>query len=246
LQRGLLPPGGLGADTGPVSVHVRYLSIAQCRAGGGDVAVVVDVVRAFTTAAWAFHLGVERVVLTDDLDEALRLKAALPGALALKDGEPAPGFDLTNSPAQMQRLLGLEGRTIVQRTSHGTIGAVAARDARRLYCAGFVCAAATAAAIRSEPCDEVCFVVTGEEGRAPEDLACARYIAALLAGELPDVTPYLREVEGSSAAQRVRAAAAGGSGGFEAEDVPLCMDVDRFGFAMRAGKEGGLLVLRRH
>ena len=72
----------------------------------GRAVVVIDVLRAFTTAAWAFELGVERIVLTDDLDEALRLKAHLPKALAMKDGEPEPGFDLTNSPAQLRAAFG--------------------------------------------------------------------------------------------------------------------------------------------
>src|SRR3954469_16091461 len=69
----------------------------------GATAVVIDVIRAFTTAAWAFELGAERIVLVKGLDEALELKARLPGSLAMKDGEPAPGFELSNSPAQMQR-----------------------------------------------------------------------------------------------------------------------------------------------
>jgi 2-phosphosulfolactate phosphatase len=211
----------------------------------GDVAVVIDVVRAFTTAAWAFDLGVERIVLTDGLEEALRLKQRLPGALALKDGDPEPGFDLTNSPAQMQRQTGLEGRTIVQRTTHGTIGAVAAKKAGWLYCAGFVCAAATAAAVQGCAGGDVCFVVTGEDGKAEEDLACAEYIAALLARTTPDPGPFLERVSLSNGAQRVRLSAASGSGGFEASDIELCLEVDRFDFAMRASEEGGLLVLRR-
>ena len=41
----------------------------------GGTAVVVDVMRAFTTASWAFELGVERIVLAESLDEALRYKA---------------------------------------------------------------------------------------------------------------------------------------------------------------------------
>lgn len=140
-------------------MQARFLSIDETRSVNGGVAVVVDVVRAFTTAAWAFHLGVERIVLTDDLAEALRLKAGLPGSLALKDGEPEPGFDLTNSPVHIRQRGDLRGCTLVERTTHGTIGAVAARAATALYCASFVCASATATAIRASGEQDLYFVV---------------------------------------------------------------------------------------
>ncbi|HLF79098.1 MAG TPA: 2-phosphosulfolactate phosphatase, partial [Dehalococcoidia bacterium] len=114
-----------------MSIKARYVSNTECD-GIAGVAVVIDVIRAFTTAAWAFHKGVDRIVLTDDLADALRLKQRFPGSLALKDGRPEPGFDLTNSPAQMRDRDDLAGRTIIQRTTHGTIGAVAAPGAGAL------------------------------------------------------------------------------------------------------------------
>ena len=80
------------------------------RACGG--AVVIDVMRAFTVTAWAFHLGAERIVLLRELDEALALKARTPGSLAFQDGAPLPGFDLANSPVQIERL-DLRGRSRV-------------------------------------------------------------------------------------------------------------------------------------
>jgi len=225
-------------------VNTRFVSIDEARTIAGGVAVVVDVVRAFTTAAWALYLGAERIVLTDDLAEALKLKARLPDSLALKDGEPEPGFDLTNSPVHMQALDGLHRRTIVQRTTHGTIGAVAARGASTLYCASFLCASATASLIRDSGAD-VWFVVTGDGGKAEEDLACAEYIAALVESPQTPPRPYVSRVKLSTAAERVMALARSGARGFDAGDVAMCMDVDRFDFAMRAVQEPGMLTLRR-
>lgn len=91
-----------------------------------DVAVVVDVMRAFTVAAWAFRRGAERIVFAGTQREALELKARHPGWLAFQDGEPVPGFDLANSPAQL-RSLDVRGRTVVQKTTAGTAGAPAWR-----------------------------------------------------------------------------------------------------------------------
>ncbi|NGO83181.1 2-phosphosulfolactate phosphatase [Streptomyces sp. 196(2019)] len=52
----------------------RFLGIAELRSTP-SVAVVVDVMRAFTVAAWAFARGAEKIVLAGSPDEALALKA---------------------------------------------------------------------------------------------------------------------------------------------------------------------------
>jgi 2-phosphosulfolactate phosphatase len=211
----------------------------------GATAVVIDVIRAFTTAAWAFEMGAERIILCKELDEALALKAAIPGSLAAKDNERMPGFDLTNSPAQMRLRTDLAGKTLVQRTEHGTQGAVAARGAEEMYCASFVCAAATARAVRNAGRKRVSFVSTDLDPTCQEDLACAGYIAALLEDPEADPEPYLKIVTASRTARRIADLAKSGADSAEVEDVPMTMEVNRFDFAMRARDEDGLLVLRK-
>jgi 2-phosphosulfolactate phosphatase len=226
-------------------MNIRFCGITDCNVQGGT-AVVIDVLRAFSTAAWAFSLGVERMVLTDDLAEALRIKATMPGALAMKDGEPAPGFELSNSPVQLQKQTDLVSRTIVQRTTAGTVGAVAARRAARLYCASFLNAGATAEAIRrGGASDDVTFVVSGGDGTHDEDRACAEYIALLLDDPAADAGPFVARVAASQSARTLAQRVADGSLGTDAGDVAVCMETDRFGFAMRAAEEDGLLVLRQ-
>jgi 2-phosphosulfolactate phosphatase len=222
---------------------VSYVGISDCDVTGGT-AVVIDVLRAFSTAAWAFELGVERIVLTDDLAEALRIKAALPGALAMKDGEPEPGFELSNSPVQLQRRNDLAGRTIVQRTTAGTVGAVAARRAERLYCASFLNAGTTAAAIRAAGGADVTFIVSGGDGTHDEDRACAEYVALLLDDPSADAAPYIDRVRASGSAATLMRRVAEGSKGTDPGDVEACTETDRFAFVMMAREEDGLLVLR--
>ncbi|MCX2184164.1 2-phosphosulfolactate phosphatase [Streptomyces sp. SKN60] len=208
--------------------------------------------RAFTVAAWAFARGADRIVLAAAEDEALALKAAHPGWLALKDGAPAEGFDAVNSPG-LVRAAELTGRTVVQKTTAGTVGALAVGGADLVLCAGFVVAGATAAYLRDRNADgRVTFVVTGEDGRAAEDLACAEYIARLLddsdagAGARggADVAPYVRRARDSRAAADLAEGLRRGYRGVHAEDVALCLEADRFGFAMVARREGALTVLR--
>lgn len=207
------------------------------------VAVVIDVLRAFTVAAHAFAGGAEKIVLAPSEDEALELKAGHPGWLALKDGAPAPGFDAFNSPALLADR-DLAGRTIVQKTTAGTVGALAVADARLLLCASFVVAGATARLLRERGAQEVTFVVTGEEGRAEEDRACAEYIARRVESDGVDVEPYLRRARESRWAASLERGARQGLPGVHADDVRLCLEADRFPFAMAAGREDALMVLR--
>ncbi|MET7689266.1 2-phosphosulfolactate phosphatase [Streptomyces sp. NPDC005483] len=207
------------------------------------VAVVIDVLRAFTVAAGAFAGGAEKIVLAASEDEALELKARHPGWLALKDGAPAPGFDAFNSPA-MLAAHDLRGRTIVQKTTSGTVGALAVADAELLLCASFVVAGATARCLRERGAEEVTFVVTGEEGRAEEDRACAEYIGRRVGSGEVDAEPYLRRAGNSRWAASLAEHARRGYPGVHPDDVGLCLEADRFPFAMVAGREGTLMVLR--
>ncbi|MEU6521822.1 2-phosphosulfolactate phosphatase [Streptomyces sp. NPDC046924] len=208
--------------------------------GTEQVAVVIDVMRAFTTAAWAFHRGADKIVLAADEDEALAIKACHPGWLALKDGAPVSGFDLVNSPGLI-READLAGRTVIQKTTAGTVGALAVVEAELALCASFVVAGATARALADAGADSVTFVATGEDGRAAEDLACAEYLDRLLTGDHPDPGPYLHRADTSPAADDLRGERRRGA---HPADVGLCLEVDRFDFAMKVGLEEGTAVLR--
>ncbi|OIJ69136.1 2-phosphosulfolactate phosphatase [Streptomyces mangrovisoli] len=208
-----------------------------------DVAVVVDVMRAFTVAAWAFRLGAERIVFAETLDEALELKGRNADWLAFQDGPPVEGFDLANSPARL-RDMDVAGRTIVQKTTAGTTGALAAGDARLLLCASFAVAGATAELLRARRPEAVTFVVTGDGGRAEEDLACAQYIAELAIAGHADPAPYLGRARRSDGAARLAEGVRRGDAGIDADDAEVCLAADAFPFAMAAAWEHGRLVLR--
>ncbi|WP_086771336.1 2-phosphosulfolactate phosphatase [Streptomyces bobili] len=222
-------------------MDARLLGIADLTEAP-SVAVVVDVMRAFTVAAWAFAQGAEKIVLAESLDEALALKARHPGWMALKDGPPAPGFDTVNSPGLL-RSIDFGGRTVVQKTTAGTVGALAVKESSLVLCASFVVAEATARLLRTRGSDSVTFVVTGEEGRADEDLACAQYIARRVTETETDAAAFLRRAADSRAATELTE---GVRQGVHPDDVPLCLEVDRFPFAMVATLEGSLMVLRPH
>ncbi|MFJ2089121.1 2-phosphosulfolactate phosphatase [Streptomyces sp. NPDC087901] len=222
-------------------MDTEFLGIADL-AEVPRVAVVVDVMRAFTVAAWAFGQGAEEIVLAESLDDALALKERHPDWVALKDGPPAPGFDTVNSPGTL-RSLDLSGRTVVQKTTAGTVGALAVKEAQLVLCASFVVAEATAQLLRTRESGSVTFVVTGEDGQADEDLACAQYIARRVTGAGTDAAEFLRRAAESRAATEL---AEGVRQGVHPDDIALCLELDRFPFAMVATLEGPLMVLRPH
>lgn len=160
--------------------------------------------------------------------------------VALKDGPPAPGFDTVNSPGLL-RSLDLGGRTVVQKTTAGTVGALAVKEASLVLCASFVVAGATARLLRTRECADVTFVVTGEDGHADEDLACAQYIARRATRAGTDAADFLRRAGESRAAAELRE---GVRQGVHPDDVALCLELDRFPFAMVATLEDSLMVLR--
>jgi 2-phosphosulfolactate phosphatase len=138
----------------------------------------------------------------------------------------------------------------VQKTTYGTAGALAAREASLVLYASFVVAGATARVLQTRGSSTVTFVVTGEDGQVDEDLACAQYIAHQAAGAATDTAAFLRRAAESRSAARLTADARRGFRGVHADDVALCLDLDRFPFAMAAALEGAadpdgsMLVLR--
>ena len=224
-------------------MNSRYLSIAELTETP-KTAVVIDVMRAFTTTAWAFDRGAEKIILAATLEDALALKAGHPDWVTIKDGAPAPGFDTVNSPALM-RSADLAGRTVVQKTTNGTVGAVAVRDSELVLCSAFAVAGATARVLRDRADGDVTYVVTGENGTADEDLACAQYIAEVAGGRETDAAPFLDRAATAGAAARLAEHARNGTAGVHPDDAALCTELDRFDFAMVAAPEDGLMVLRR-
>lgn len=227
-----------------LTMITRIVSIDElsCSASAYPVVAVIDVMRAFTTAAVVLAGGAEAVVLAGSPARALRVRDELPGALAIKDGAPHPDFDAVNSPVLVGRL-DLNGRTVVLSTTFGTVGAVAAQGAGLLVCASFVVAGATARYLRRAQGD-VTFVATGDRGQAQEDRACSHYIAELIAGDEIDPAPYLQQAADSAAAADLRQGVQRGYRGVHPDDVARCLEVDVFDFAMVATRQDTGLTLR--
>jgi 2-phosphosulfolactate phosphatase len=199
--------------------------------------VTLDVIRAFTTAAYAFAGGAREIFLVGTVAEALAFKVREPDALVMGEdgGRRQRGFDLSNSPVEVSRAA-LSGRTLVQRTSAGTQGVLAAKHATRQWCASLVCASATARAVLASGLGVPSYVITGrvyEHGAlvhdGDEDEVAARYIERARLGLALDRAQAAREVLQSAAARRTLAL---GAEHVDPRDIEYATAVDRFEFAM--------------
>jgi 2-phosphosulfolactate phosphatase len=211
--------------------------------------VVVDVIRAFTTAAYAFGAGASEIFLVGTVEEALAFKAAHPGCLAMGEdrGLRPDGFDFPNSPAMVARA-DLRGCTLVQRTSAGTRGVVAAMDADRLWAASLACASATARAVEAAGLGHPAYVITGRFPERPEangadDELAARFIESVRRGEPLDVHAVSQELLQTDEAARTLAL---GPDHCDPHDIELAATVDAFDFAMEVQRTERGLRLTAH
>jgi len=181
----------------------QYYSLADAHLAEGAV-VVIDVLRAFTTAAYALANGASKIYPVRGVEEAFTLRLRMPGSLIMGEmgGFKPAGFDFSNSPAEIKQKV-LEDRILIQRTSAGTQGISRTMKANHSFVTSFVIARATAMIIRQLNPDLVSFIVTGKSlGRdGDEDLACGEYIETLIKGQHTDPNKYLDRVDTSTVGQ---------------------------------------------
>ena len=196
--------------------------------------VAIDVIRAFTTAAYAFGAGAREILLADTVAQALALRVDLPHALVMGEehGRRPDGFDFSNSPVLIAAA-DLDGRTLIQRTSAGTRGVVAAIAAERLWCASLVVASATARAVAIAGLGPPTYVITGrfEDAleRGVDDVLTAELIERARVGEPLDAPATARAI---LACDEATSTLALGGDDAHPDDIVYATRIDHFDFAM--------------
>ncbi|WP_026672214.1 2-phosphosulfolactate phosphatase [Alkalihalobacterium bogoriense] len=158
-------------------------SLAQKEADP-HINVVIDVIRAFTVAHYAFCSGVKEIYLVDTVEEAFALKQQHPDFLLAGEvnGLPIQGFDLDNSPVTFQSK-NLQDKTIIQKTTNGVHATLHALDADYTLVTGFSNAKTTAKYIQglqahSPTLQNINLIASHPTG--DDDLACAEYMKSII------------------------------------------------------------------
>ena len=217
-----------------------YTTLETCQTATG-VVLVIDVLRAFSNAAFAFSRGAKDIILVSTVEEALGLKSRLSNAKAMGEvgGLPPKGFDFGNSPTQILEQ-DLNGLTLIQRTGAGTQGAIRCVNADLMLATSFVVVDATVKHVLKIAPAEVTFVITGGYNN-DEDLSCAEYLESLLNGQTPDTKSFIQRVyDSTDALQHLDP----NHPEFPESDLDYCTQISRFNFFMPITRENGQLVMR--
>jgi 2-phosphosulfolactate phosphatase len=188
--------------------------------------------------------GTSKIVMVGTVEEALALRDAGIGHVCIGEvgGRAPDGFDFGNSPFEISTI-DFRDKTIIQRTSAGTQGIVAASRAERLYAAPLVTAEATVRAILAGSPDQVCLVAMGDNGlnRTDEDELCAIHLRNRLEGRPGDADAIRRLILAGGEVGRFSDPA---RPYLHPEDADIALDINRFDFALRVEFEDGRPVAR--
>ena len=229
-------------------MEIRLGSLVRDAREAAGTVIVIDVFRAFTTAAIAFDNGAADITLVAESADALALHRSGVGDVLMGEvnGKRPEGFDYGNSPYEISGV-DLAGNSLVQSTRAGTVGVAAAfdsPDADTIYLGSFAVAGATVKAVLADAPDLVTILAMGDQGavRADEDEQCGIYLRNLLEGRRPDPEAVRSLILTGGATQKFFDDS---QPQFHPRDVELALQFSKYPFAMRVARENGRPVARR-
>ena len=224
---------------------IQILQLLEGAREASGLTIIIDVFRAFSTACYAFEIGVKKIIPVADIELAYQLKKQDPSIILVGErNEKKPeGFDFGNSPSQLIKEK-LKGQTIVHTTSSGTQGIINAEGADQIITGSFVNAGAIVRYIKNIKPEMVSLVCMGYACEFPtdEDTLCAEYIKNELEGNSNNFNKMVEIIRMGS-----------GLRFFEKEsqewapeaDFGLCLNLNRFDFVLKAEQNDDNFYLRK-
>ena len=156
-----------------------------------ESSVVIDVLRATTTIAWALENGADSVQVFADVDELNNEAKSFPHKdkilVGERGGKKLDGFDLGNSPLGVTTEK-VKGKRVFMSTTNGTRSLHRVRESKSLYTMALPNRKAIAERLKSDNPKEVWIVGCGGEGSySLEDSLAAGALASLLIDQLDSV-----------------------------------------------------------
>jgi 2-phosphosulfolactate phosphatase len=225
-------------------MEVRRLSLLKGARRASGTAVIIDVFRAFTTAAFVMANGAETIIPVGKVEDARELRRRNQDWILMGEvhGDKVPSFDYGNSPDEVSRI-DFTGRTVIQRTSSGVQGILAASGANEVLLGSFVTAEATVKHIKRKNPAVLSLVAMGWEGKyeAIEDELCAEYLEVRLRGGHHDFADMVKRIrsdpQGAKFFDPTQPI-------FMEGDFHAAMSLDRFSFALRVDRGPPIHIVR--
>ena len=151
-------------------MKIKTFKFLEGAAKAEGLTVIIDVFRAYTTAAYLFANQAEKIFIVSKVETARTLKEELnnPVLIGERKGIKIEDFDFNNSPYFISQH-NFKGKEIILSTSAGTKGIIAAENAAEIITGSFVNFSAAAEFIKSKNPKTVSLVAMGNNGVAEAD-----------------------------------------------------------------------------
>jgi len=223
-------------------MKIQILQLTEGAQNATGLAVIIDVLRAFTTACYVVANGAEKIIPVGDIENAYLLKEEHPQYVLMgeREGRIQAGFDHSNSPSEIMDL-DFRGKTVIHTTSAGTQGLIAACKADHIITGSFVNAGAVVEYIKEKNPKTVSLVAMGTNGliEAEEDSLCARYLEASLSNEILDLDRIIEQILKSEGAQKFKSSE---KTWYPEQDLSICLELNKFDFVLKFERQEGILV----
>lgn len=141
----------------------------------GRTAVIIDILRATTTAAVALFNGAREIIPTATLGDATSLKQKLDHSSVLlggeREGQKVEGFDLGNSPFEYSSKV-VENKSIILASTNGSAALICGSEAENCLSCAFINVTAVLNQILDLKQDTVIICAGNKGGFSLEDALC--------------------------------------------------------------------------
>ncbi|MEM0994053.1 MAG: 2-phosphosulfolactate phosphatase [Bacteroidota bacterium] len=206
-----------------------------------DATVIIDVLRAGTTAHYLFKHSIKSLTLVPDQDTAFSLKDKNTLLIGEAGGIKIEGFDFGNSPYRIQEEdSALDHKKIVFLTSNGTKALLNNFHSKTVLFCGLVNVKASVAYLKQQKLQTIHLIASHPSSE--DDLACADYMKALLQETPYDLKTVINRIQLSESAFKFHHQ----TDLFPAEDLEIaCMEERRIGYVLKAQKKGDAIYLNK-
>lgn len=198
-----------------------------------DIAVVIDVFRAFSTACYVLEKSPSAYFYShsDRVLEKLSNQVLNPFFIGKPEKGSKLSYHIPNSPAHVLKE-GIESRTVLHRSVSGAKGILSVKEADLVLGAGFINAKATVRYIKSFKNSTVTILPMGFEATTSslEDELCARYLESLIKSYRFDLSSHIPELKSGAGKYFFSM----DQYQYPQEDFEMCLELNKFNFAIHA------------
>lgn len=220
-----------------IKIKIKNLKLLTGAKKAEGLTVIVDVFRAYTTAAYLFSSKADKIYIVSKIETAKKLKRKLnsPVLIGERKGIKIAEFDYNNSPYFISQN-DFSGKEIVLSTSAGTKGIIAAKNAEEIIAGSFVNINAAAEYIKNKRPELLSIVAMGNNGtaEAEEDNLYMQELNKLLIGNSILSEAEIKDKLRSPAGDRFFVESAQSE--MPKEDFEYSLKINCFNFVIRAVK----------